>query len=582
MDGSQKTPTSAGGEGRMNAKQVWQAALGELQVKVPGPSFQTWLKNTSIASFEEGKAIAIAVPSNFAKEWLEKRYSKQIAETLQNVLGHAVEVRFEVKTPARGESGRALHALDGVGSDPGSRELPIAVGQNAGSPVMQQKPGMMGHISNQHNEPTPISAGRDLHGHGTGAQGQMPQGAGAQGSLGAGNITNIARSNGTSALAAGRGVQSQAPSYIRGGVGGSGVTGGRNATQLEMSLEENSMLNPKYTFDRFIVGKSNQLAHAASRRVAETPAMGYNPLFLYGGSGLGKTHLLHAIGHEAVRRFPGIKVVYVTSEKFTNDMINAIRDGRNEQFRNTYRSADILLIDDIQFIAGKESTQEEFFHTFNALHGSNKQLVLSSDRPPKAILTLEERLRSRFEWGLTADVQPPDIETRIAILRAKGESMDVRIPNEVTDFIARKVQSNIRELEGALNRIAAYAQLNGMPVTVDLAAATLNDLGGNQRRRPITHERITETVSSFFNLEPEDLKTGSRSREVLVPRQIAMYLMREEIETPFIQIAAYFGKRDHTTAMHSYEKIEGMVESDNQMRQDVLVIRQMLYGEHER
>jgi chromosomal replication initiator protein len=349
-----------------------------------------------------------------------------------------------------------------------------------------------------------------------------------------------------------------------------------------MSLEENSMLNPKYTFDRFIVGKSNQLAHAASRRVAETPAMGYNPLFLYGGSGLGKTHLLHAIGHEALRRFPGIKVVYVTSEKFTNDMINAIRDGRNEQFRNMYRSADILLIDDIQFIAGKESTQEEFFHTFNALHGSNKQLVLSSDRPPKAILTLEERLRSRFEWGLTADVQPPDIETRIAILRAKGESMDVRIPNEVTDFIARKVQSNIRELEGALNRIAAYAQLNGMPVTVDLAAATLNDLGGNQRRRPITHERITETVSSFFNLEPEDLKTGSRSREVLVPRQIAMYLMREEIETPFIQIAAYFGKRDHTTAMHSYEKIEGMVESDNQMRQDVLVIRQMLYGEHER
>jgi chromosomal replication initiator protein len=351
---------------------------------------------------------------------------------------------------------------------------------------------------------------------------------------------------------------------------------------MEMSLEENSMLNPKYTFDRFIVGKSNQLAHAASRRVSETPAMGYNPLFLYGGSGLGKTHLLHAIGHEAIRRFPGIKVLYVTSEKFTNDMINAIRDGRNEHFRNVYRSADVLLIDDIQFIAGKESTQEEFFHTFNALHGSNKQLVLSSDRPPKAILTLEERLRSRFEWGLTADVQPPDIETRIAILRAKADSMEVRVPNEVIDFIARKVQSNIRELEGALNRIIAYAQLNGMAVTVDLAAASLNDLGGTQRRRPITHERIVETVSSFFNLEPEDLKTGSRSREVLVPRQIAMYLMREEIETPFIQIAAYFGKRDHTTAMHSYEKIEGLVESDNQMRQDVLVIRQMLYGEHER
>jgi chromosomal replication initiator protein len=568
----------------MNAKQVWQAALGELQVKVPGPSFQTWLKNTSIASFEEGKSVAIAVPSNFAKEWLEKRYSRQIAETLQNVLGYPVEVRFEVKTPVRGESGRTLHALDGMGADPNSRELPIAVGQQVGGPIMQQKPGAVptGHTGGQHNEPTPISAGRDMHGHA--AQGQMPSGAAPQGSLGGGNITNIGRTSGAPPVSMnGRsGVASQPPSYIRAGVGGSGVTGTRAATQMEMSLEENSMLNPKYTFDRFIVGKSNQLAHAASRRVAETPAMGYNPLFLYGGSGLGKTHLLHAIGHEALRRFSGIKVVYVTSEKFTNDMINAIRDGRNEQFRTVYRSADILLIDDVQFIAGKESTQEEFFHTFNALHGANKQIVLSSDRPPKAILTLEERLRSRFEWGLTADVQPPDIETRIAILRAKAESMDVRVPNEVIDFIARKVQSNIRELEGALNRIAAYAQLNQMPVTVDLAAATLNDLGGNQRRRPITHERIVETVSSFFNLEPEDLKTGSRSREVLVPRQIAMYLMREEIETPFIQIAAYFGKRDHTTAMHSYEKIEGMVESDNQMRQDVLVIRQMLYGEHER
>jgi chromosomal replication initiator protein len=568
----------------MNAKQVWQAALGELQVKVPGPSFQTWLKNTSIASFEEGKSVAIAVPSNFAREWLEKRYSKQIAETLQNVLGYAVAVRFEVKTPVRGETGRALHALDGVGSDPKARELPIAVGQNVGSPMMQQKQGTAGHASgSQYNEPTPISAGREMHGQIAGAGVQSQVGMGSQSGS---NITNIARSNGSSNATTipGRGGApgQPPPSYIRSGVGGSGVTGGRTATQMEMSLEENSMLNPKYTFDRFIVGKSNQLAHAASRRVSETPAMGYNPLFLYGGSGLGKTHLLHAIGHEAIKRFPGIKVVYVTSEKFTNDMINAIREGRNEQFRNMYRSADILLIDDIQFIAGKESTQEEFFHTFNALHGSNKQLVLSSDRPPKAILTLEERLRSRFEWGLTADVQPPDIETRIAILRAKADSMDGRVPNDVVDFIARKVQSNIRELEGALNRIIAYAQLNQMAVTVDLAAATLNDLGGTQRRRPITHERIVETVSSFFNLEPEDLKTGSRSREVLVPRQIAMYLMREEIETPFIQIAAYFGKRDHTTAMHSYEKIEGLVESDNQMRQDVLVIRQMLYGEHER
>jgi chromosomal replication initiator protein len=283
-----------------------------------------------------------------------------------------------------------------------------------------------------------------------------------------------------------------------------------------------------------------------------------------------------------MRRYAGIKVLYVSSEKFTNDLINAIRDQRNDNFRAMYRSADILLIDDIQFIAGKESTQEEFFHTFNALHGANKQIVISSDRPPKAILTLEERLRSRFEWGLIADIQPPDLETRIAILRAKAETISTSVPGEVIDFIARKVQSNIRELEGALNRVIAYAQLNSAALTADFAATALNELSINPRRRPINHERIVETVSSFFNLEPEDLKTGSRSREVLVPRQIAMYLMREEMETPFIQISAYFGKRDHTTAMHSYEKIEGLIESDNQMRQEVLTIRQMLYGEHER
>jgi chromosomal replication initiator protein len=558
----------AGGEGRMNAKQIWQAALGELQIKVPGPSFQTWLKNTSIAQYEEGKWIAIAVPSNFAKEWLEKKYSKQIAETLRNVLGREVEVRFEVRTPARSDSGRGLHALDGVG-DAKEIELPMAVGQNSGGPVISQPMGNAANQGHGHasSDPTPI---RDMNGQIVSNVSNIvrPQAPGVSGMSNRGSMSG--------------GVSVQQPQYIRGGGSSSSGQAGRAAVQLEMSMEADSMLNPKYTFDKFIVGKSNQLAHAASRSVADNPAMGYNPLFLYGGAGLGKTHLLHAIGHEALKRNPGVRVLYVTSEKFTNDIISAIRDGRNETFRNMYRSVDILLVDDIQFIAGKETTQEEFFHTFNTLHSANKQVVLCSDRPPKAILTLEERLRSRFEWGLAADIQPPDLETRIAILRAKAESMEVRVPSEVVDFIARKVQSNIRELEGALNRIIAYAHLNGMNVTVDLAAASLTDLGASQRRRPVTHERIVETVSSFFNLEPEDLKTGSRSREVLVPRQVAMFLMREEMETPFIQIASYFGKRDHTTAMHSFEKIEGLVETDNQMRQDVLVIRQMLYGEHER
>ena len=572
----------------MNARQVWQAALGELQLKVPGPSFQTWLKNTTIASFDSN-SVAIAVPSNFAREWLEKRFSKLIADTLRNVLGYEVEVRFEVKTPQRGDSGRALHALDGVGAGAGTREeaLPMAAGQQVGvggglaAPVRGHGQGL-GSPQALPTVPTvPATPGAGLP---AGAASRTPSGGReaqppqyGQGPV-AGNITSLVRGTGVSGVTAGRPTAIPGPvPHLKRTLSGSGP-----AYQFEMPMEEASMLNPRYTFDSFIVGKSNQLAHAAARAVAERPAAAYNPLFLYGGVGLGKTHLLHAIGHDVMRRFPGIKVLYVSSEKFTNDLINAIRDQRNENFRAMYRSADVLLIDDIQFIAGKESTQEEFFHTFNALHGANKQIVLTSDRPPKAILTLEERLRSRFEWGLIADIQPPDVETRIAILRAKAESVAVSVPMEVIDFIARKVQSNIRELEGALNRIIAYAQLNSAPISVDLAAASLNDLGANSRRRPITADRIVDIVSSFFNLEPEDLKTGSRSREVLVPRQIAMYLMREEIEMPFIQIAQYFGKRDHTTAMHSYEKIENQVESDNQMRQEVLTIRQMLYGEHER
>jgi len=551
----------------MNAKQVWQAALGELQLKVPGPSFQTWLKTTTVSEIRDS-AVVIAVPSNFAREWLEKRYTRVITETLKNIMGREVEVRFEVKAPPRGESGRAIAALEGVGVETMPQELPLAAGQQVPGPYRDgahptSQPAAAHGITNM---PTHISSARSAAEH------TNPTATGH-----GGTITNL-RAGASSMQPSANG--SRGPVPFPTGVRPGGAH--NRAMQMEMSMEEASMLNPRYVFDRFIVGKSNQLAHAAARAVAERPAGAYNPLFVYGGVGLGKTHLLHAIGHDAMRRIPGIRVLYISSEKFTNDLINAIRDQRNDNFRAMYRSADILLIDDIQFIAGKESTQEEFFHTFNALHGANKQIVLSSDRPPKAILTLEERLRSRFEWGLIADIQPPDLETRTAILRAKAEAISISVPADVIDFIARKVQSNIRELEGALNRIMAFAQLNNAPLSVDLAAASLNDLGPNSRRRPINHERIVETVSSFFNLEPEDLKTGSRSREVLVPRQIAMYLMREETETPFIQISAYFGKRDHTTAMHSYEKIEGLIESDNQMRQEVLTIRQMLYGEHER
>jgi chromosomal replication initiator protein len=334
-------------------------------------------------------------------------------------------------------------------------------------------------------------------------------------------------------------------------------------------------LNPRYTFESFVVGASNRLAHAASQAVAEKPARAYNPLFLYGGVGLGKTHLLHAIGnacHEC-----GLQVLYVSSEEFTNDLIHAIRSHTTQAFRDKYRSSDVLMVDDIQFIAGKESTQEEFFHTFNTLHGQDKQIIVSSDRPPKALVTLEERLRSRFEWGLTADIQPPDLETRLAILRHKAERTGRQVPDEILDLIARRVQSNIRELEGALNRILAFADLSGIPLTQQLAETALVDL--LPRHGNLLPQQVVDLVANAFSLSAERLLSRDRSREVALPRQIAMYLMREETNVSLPQIGEALGGRDHTTVMYAIEKIADLLERDDHLRRQVVQIRQQLYGQ---
>ena len=348
--------------------------------------------------------------------------------------------------------------------------------------------------------------------------------------------------------------------------------------QLDFSTTMRSgMLNARYTFDRFIVGPSNRLANAACMAVAEHPAQAYNPLFLYGGVGLGKTHLLHAIGNYALDRDPEINVLYVSSEKFTNDLINAIRRQQTEEFRLRYRNIDILLIDDIQFIAGKESTQEEFFHTFNTLHSAGKQIVISSDRPPKAILTLEERLRSRFEWGLIVDVQTPDLETRTAILRAKAEQMTTDIPPEVIDFLAHRIQSNIRELEGCLNRVTAYAQMTAVPVSVEVATAALNELLDTNRRKRITSDSILHAVSEFYGVDLRAMTGRGRSRNIVVPRQVAMYLLREETDASLMDIGQMLGGRDHTTVIYGCEKIGEEINSDSRLRQEVITIRDRLY-----
>ena len=323
---------------------------------------------------------------------------------------------------------------------------------------------------------------------------------------------------------------------------------------VSLSGQNTNFLNPKYIFDTFVVGNSNRFAHAASLAVAESPASAYNPLFLYGGVGLGKTHLMHAIGHYILQQNPTLKVLYVSSEKFTNELINAIKDDKNKEFRAKYRSIDVLLIDDIQFIAGKERTQEEFFHTFNALYEANKQLIISSDKPPKDIIPLENRLKSRFEWGLICDIQAPDLETRIAILRKKVQLEKLQIPNEVLSYVANKINSNIRELEGALNRIIAYSTLNNKQITPELAEEAIKDILSQAKNKIINAPSIINHVAKYFNLKIDDFKSQKRNRDISYPRQIAMYLCRELAGLSLPKIGEEFG-RDHTTVIHAYDKI---------------------------
>ena len=350
-------------------------------------------------------------------------------------------------------------------------------------------------------------------------------------------------------------------------------------SDVDQQVIQNANLNPRYTFDTFVVGANNNLAHAASLAVAESPGEIYNPLFIYGGVGLGKTHLMHSIGHFILKNNPKAKILYVTSEKFTNELIDAIRNKNNistTEFREKYRNNDVLLIDDIQFIIGKESTQEEFFHTFNALYEAKKQIIISSDKPPKEIETLEERLRSRFEWGLTVDIQSPDYETRMAILRKKEELEGYNIDNEVIKYIATHVKSNIRELEGALTKIVALSKLNKREITTDLAEEALKDLISPGGAREITPELIIQVVSEHFGITPADISSKKRNKEIVYPRQIAMYLCRTMTSTPLQGIGKCLGDRDHTTIIHGAEKITADMEKNESLRNTLEILKKKL------
>jgi chromosomal replication initiator protein len=340
-----------------------------------------------------------------------------------------------------------------------------------------------------------------------------------------------------------------------------------------------SELNVRFKFSSFVVGHNSQFAHAAAKAVAEAPGDSYNPLFLYGGVGLGKTHLMHAIGHEVHDRFPRKRVVYLTSEQFTNEVISSIATARMGEFRNKYRTVDVLLIDDVQFLAGKDRTKEEFFHTFNALHEINKQIVISSDRPPKEIPTLEDRLRSRFEWGLIADIQSPDFETRLAILHSKLGANGSLVPEDVLNFIAHKVQRNIRELEGALTRVQAFAAVHQRSVDAEEAARLLADIIPAGTRQPIKVERIQALVADYYNITLEDMKSKRRDKHIVFPRQVAMFLVREETPSSLPAIGKAFGGRDHTTALHSIEKIANELKEDERLRYEVQAIKERLYSQ---
>ena len=449
-----------------SAREVWRAVLGDLQMQLPRPTFETWLKPTEGVA-DNGETFVVEAPTPFAVEWLERRMFHALQRTLEKVAGRPLELHLQVKSEG------ISYAVEPRYEE--RAELPPGVTQEANQPLFEFR-----------------------------------------------------------------------------------------------------SLNPRYTFESFVVGPSNRLAFSAAHAVAETPGVAYNPLFLYSGAGLGKTHLLQAVGRTCALR--GMSVLYVTSEQFTNEFISAIRTRTTEEFRKRYRSVQMLLVDDVQFLSGKEQTHEGFFHTFNDLHNSGNQVVVSSDRPPRELPLMEERLRSRFEWGLIADIQPPDLETRMAILASKADEMHVGLDDAVIELIAKRIQRNVRELEGSLNRMVAYAQLMNVDITLDTTERILNEVTQEQSRASIDPQRILSEVAGYYGLAVEDLITRNRRRAVSVPRQVAMYLLIHEIGLPPTQVGRLLGGRDHSTVIHGAGKINGEMNEDSSLRHDVQAIKEAIFA----
>jgi len=446
----------------MDKDQIWQAVLGEIELNLSRANFTTWFKNTFISSMEND-CVVVCVPNTFTKTWLEKKYHKEIATAIENIINSKIkEIIYKVET--KKESINATEMIEKAR-------------------IIENKP------------------------------------------------------------------------------------------VVEINIHNRFGLNSRYTFENFVVGKGNELAHAACQAVAANPGKAYNPLFIYGGVGLGKTHLIQAVGHEISKRTN--KILYVSCEKFTNDYIQSVRTGRAKEFKDLYRGVDLLLIDDIQFMGGKDGTQEEFFHTFNELHQTNKQIVVTSDRQPKSIPALEKRLLSRFEWGMIADVTPPDLETRLAILETKCREKNYLISNDILNYIGNNVHSNIRELEGALNRLIAYHEFNNTKPTIESTKQVLGTVL-NTYSKPLSSKRVLESVSKFYDIGIKDIVGKSRKKELVKPRQIVMYLMREEMGISYPTIGDELGGRDHTTAMHAYNKVNKEIQESNIVKQEIELIKQLL------
>jgi chromosomal replication initiator protein len=536
----------------LDLESLWKHSLDDVIRTVSSPAQRQWLAATRPVGFSDDTVI-LATPHAFAREWLDTRCGDRIRTALSQAAGRALTVVITVqpKPEPVDYSGPAAGTDTAVRTSAPSAP---AAGQ-AGEPP-DQSPDTRG----EHAQPQPPT---------TPAPPVEPAQPAPAAPAPAAQESWRERTE-TDERTGGRyddqrtGHQHQdhdRPLEAPGRPPGPTVVLPPQRPMVPAEeVEHDTQLNPKYVFDDFVIGASNRFAHAAAVAVAEAPAKSYNPLFIYGGAGLGKTHLLHAIGHYIRSLYPRLKVRYITTEQFTNEFINAIRDDHITGFQRTYRQGDILLIDDIQFLESKERTQEEFFHTFNALHNAEKQIVISSDRPPKQIARLEDRLRSRFEWGLMTDVQPPDLETRIAILRKKSETDHLGVDPDVLELIASKVQSNIRELEGALIRVTAFASLQQSNADLSMAEMVLKDLFPDDRDQEISTPLIMEEVAAYFSLTVEDLCSPSRSRQLVTARQIAMYLVREMTDLSLPRIGKAFGGRDHTTVMHANSKIAGLMQ----------------------